>query len=376
MRLAIVACAFFLVTPHASATNYKSKLAKVLHTIKKVSTHLDDNKKKQTDIQQQLKTAEIAIGKMSETLQDKQKAIQEHKAAIDALNKQQEDYAHQRKQQQEVLAQLIRSAYQLRHLNYIKIIISPKSADKAGRMLAYYHYINLNRINLLKKLNETLNDIQMNKQAVRKHVLALQTLNMKQQKEQRALEIKREKRRKILALLTETIHTQKQQLDTLVSNKNNLENLIARIEREQTAQKAFYGYKGAFARLRGKLSWPTRGQIINHYKAQMIDGRLKSNGVLIKAAQGQNIYAIAPGKVVFSDWLPGYGLLLILDHGDGYMTLYGHNHSLYIKHGDRVKSGKLIASAGKSGGQRQSGLYFEVRHNGKPINPERWCHRV
>ena len=131
-----------------------------------------------------------------------------------------------------------------------------------------------------------------------------------------------------------------------------------------------------FGKLKGKLVWPALGKVKRLFGKKRQSGRLRWKGVLIEARQGNNVRAVAAGRVAYADWLRGYGLLLIIDHGDGYMSLYGHNESLFKETGDWVSAGDVIASVGKSGGRKLSSLYFEIRHKGKPVNPTRWCKKM
>ena len=128
-----------------------------------------------------------------------------------------------------------------------------------------------------------------------------------------------------------------------------------------------------FQKRKGKMYWPTSGKISNKFGSRKAQGRLKWNGVLIKAASGQGVYAIHGGRVVFSDWIRSYGLLIIIDHGNGYLSLYGHNQSIYKEARDWITAGEKIASVGNSGGSQSPALYFEIRAGEKPINPKHWC---
>lgn len=128
-----------------------------------------------------------------------------------------------------------------------------------------------------------------------------------------------------------------------------------------------------FLTLRGRLQWPSRGKLTTRYGSARKVGKLKWQGVNIKAPEGTEVHAISHGRVAFSDWLRGFGLLTIIDHGDGYMSLYGGNQSLFKEVGDWVEAGEVIAGVGNSGGRKNSALYFEIRHNGKPTNPLKWC---
>ena len=131
--------------------------------------------------------------------------------------------------------------------------------------------------------------------------------------------------------------------------------------------------KKGLSKLKGKLNWPTTGKLKDIYGKKRKTGRVRWNGVMIMARAGQDVKAVSHGRVAFAEFLRGYGLLLILDHGDGYMSLYGHNQTIYKEIGEWVETGETIASIGTSRGKKHSGLYFEIRYNGKPSNPVRWC---
>ena len=176
---------------------------------------------------------------------------------------------------------------------------------------------------------------------------------------------------KIVTHYDHLLQSNAQRIQRLNKNKAALENVINRL-RYQSA-KGVNGQK--FVKTKGHLLWPTQGKISEPYGHAMA-GNIKSNSVIIAAHSGQNVYAIASGKVVFSNWLRGFGLLIIIDHGNGYMSLYGYNRSLYKKTGDTVKAGDLIASVGQSGGQSKPGLYFALRHNNQPLNPSKWCKKA
>lgn len=128
-----------------------------------------------------------------------------------------------------------------------------------------------------------------------------------------------------------------------------------------------------FSKQRGKLYWPAKGKVKNLYDHWRSVGKVKWQGNIIKAKEGAPVHTISNGRIAYSDWLRGYGLITIIDHGDGYMSLYGHNQTLLKEVGDWVENNEIIATVGSSGGLKSVGLYFEIRHNGKPSNPSRWC---
>ncbi len=180
----------------------------------------------------------------------------------------------------------------------------------------------------------------------------------------------KEKRKKEVAALKRSISTQGKQLSNLRENEEELEVLLKQMQKalaEIIQQQNLDG----LGKVKGKLAWPLKGRLLLNYGERINQG-IRSNGIRISGREGQEIAAVHHGRVVFSDWLRGFGLLVILDHGKGYMSLYGNNQSLYKDVGDWVEAGELIATVGQSGGQRTPGVYFEIRYQGKASNPMRW----
>ena len=208
------------------------------------------------------------------------------------------------------------------------------------------------------------------------------------QKEQLARES--EARRLVLQKLSSQIRTQRKEITTLERNEKRLTDLIDKLARlaqpKAPAEKPARagprnellpeaGFAGAFASLRGKLRLPTRGELASRFGSQREGGGTTWKGLFIRAAQGEEVRAVAPGRVVFADWMRGFGNLLIVDHGNEYLSIYGNNESLFRQAGEAVGSGDAIARVGNSGGNPESGLYFELRHQGKPFDPLAWVRR-
>lgn len=167
----------------------------------------------------------------------------------------------------------------------------------------------------------------------------------------------------------------KKQLRRWETDEKALVKLLIQLQQTLENMPMGEGTRKNFAQQKGKLPWPTKGKLVIRYGSSRQVGNLKWQGIMIRASQGQNIKAVSHGRVAFADWLRGFGLLIILDHGDGFMSLYGHNQSLLKETGDWVDPGEPISTAGDSGGQSKTGLYFEIRKNGKPVNPMRWCRK-
>ncbi|MEM9621863.1 MAG: peptidoglycan DD-metalloendopeptidase family protein, partial [Pseudomonadota bacterium] len=188
--------------------------------------------------------------------------------------------------------------------------------------------------------------------------------------EQKALTSQRQSRAQVINQLDAETESKSDEYKRLESDRDRLEQLLAELRRRANALDG-----SAFVAAKGTLPMPSQGSVRHAFGSRRADGRLRWHGVDINAPQGTAVNAVFRGRVIFSDWLRGFGLLTILDHGSGYMTLYGHADSLTKKEGDWVESGEMIARAGNSGGRSETGVYFEVRHKGKPQDPINWINR-
>jgi septal ring factor EnvC (AmiA/AmiB activator) len=260
-------------------------------------------------------------------------------------------------------------------------------------MLTYYDYLNRARVDRIGEIDRKLAEIDVLQQAIAQQAEALEDLHNQRAGQLQALQESKASRRQILVKLGAEINTKQQRLEALLQNERNLSELVIKLRRALAAippepapapapssappSRSATGpapKDGApFARYKGRLSWPARGKITARYGSSRQVGALTWRGVMIGAEEGGDVKAIYRGRVAFADWLRGFGLLIIIDHGDGYMSLYGHNQNLARGVGDWVERGDVIATVGNSGGEDSAGLYFEIRHNGVPDNPLQWC---
>jgi len=195
---------------------------------------------------------------------------------------------------------------------------------------------------------------------------------LQQQEKSARLAAEQDKRRGILAQLQQQLRDKQTELTTLEQDEQRLQQLVISLQRALAEIPEDNGGSQALQQLKGKLRWPVAGRITREYGARQAAGKLSSRGVHIATLPGADVHAIASGRIVFADWLRGFGLLLIIDHGAGYMSLYGQNSSLYKRVGDRVARGEVVAAAGSSGGKAQPGLYLELRKDGRPFDPGGW----
>ena len=319
-------------------------------------------------MQNDLKKNEIISGKISKKLYKTNHNLTQQQALLTTLKESEKGYKSKLGDQEILLSKEIQTAYMLGRQPYLKLLLNQQNSNQVSRVLMYYQYINKDRIGAIKNLQNTLAKLKNNQEQIRTQYNTLQVLQQKQKNEKIKLAGIKKNRQTLINNINDKIQGRKQRLKDLLSNKRRLEKTLA-----QLSKKAQGTGFGNFSRWRGKLRWPTKGKILRLFGTQIEQSELRWGGVLIKAPDGHPIHAIAKGKVVFAKWLSGYGLLIIVNHGHGYMTLYGRNNALYKTVGDSVKKGDLIATVGKSGGYQSPALYFAIRHNGKPLNPTRWC---
>ena len=265
------------------------------------------------------------------------------------------------------------------------------SGDDPNQVARDAHFLSLlsrAKAGLIRDLGEVLDEKKRLAGLARSKSEELAEIETSQQRERAGLIEQKKKRQAVLARLSDRIKAQRREVDKLKRDEKRMARLIEGLGRivakprrepnakgpalrnERTPDASLSG--DAFAQLKGRLSLPTRGELANRFGTQRQDGGTTWKGIFIRAANGAEVKAIAPGRIVFADWLRGFGNLAIVDHGDGYLSVYGNNESLFMPIGQLVKAGEAIASVGNSGGNPETGLYFELRHLGQPIDPLKW----
>jgi len=214
----------------------------------------------------------------------------------------------------------------------------------------------------------TIVELQNIEKSYNEKNLQLISLSEQQKHKQSSLENNKKEREQTLTSLSKELLNNQQKLDQLIAEEENLVSALKKLAKVTQSEVNLNG----LGQLKSKLAWPVQGKI-SHAFGSRKQGYLKWKGVLLNASEGKQVKTIHNGTVLFADWLKGYGLVTVIDHGKGYMSLYGHNQALLKNVGDRVETGEPIALVGQSGGQTQSGLYFEIRHRGKAMNPKSWC---
>ncbi len=279
-------------------------------------------------------------------------------------------------QQREVLAEQVRTGYVVGRQDYMKMLLNQEQPARVGRMLAYYSYLDSARRGQIEGVSQQMTRLATLEQAINVENENLASTNVRLTGEKASLIGLQNERRGILVRIDKELNDKTERLANLDADEQRLGELLRRLPTAELADiPADIHLKGAFAKSKGKLLWPAAGKIAAAFGTPRGAGNLRWQGVVLDADEGTDVRAIWRGQIIFTGWLNGYGMLVIIDHGDGYMSLYAHNQSVVKEVGDWTEAGEAIATVGDSGGQRKSGLYFEIRHNGKPDNPVQWCRR-
>ena len=302
-----------------------------------------------------------------------EKQRQSHLDELAGLERRRNDYLIRLKQRHDQLAEQIRAAYRLDSQSRLKLILNQASPARLGRMLAYYDYINRAQVSKISGLREALTTLDTMQQSIDQELSRLEMVQTEQREVMDQLDQQRKQRRTLLVELDERIEDKASRLRELERNRQDLEKLLERLTDVLADIPADLGKHLGVARQKGRIPMPVKGPV-RYAFGQSRGGGLHWQGWLIAAPAGSEVSAVAYGRVAFADWLRGYGLLIIIDHGEGFMSLYGHNESLLYEAGDWVEPGQIISVIGVRTGNDQ-GLYFELRKNGKSVDPAAWLAR-
>lgn len=327
----------------------------------------------ESSAQAELAKAESALGEAVQSLRITRRELQRARARLGDLDGERRRYQLQRDKAQSALQAQVRAAYLSGRNEYWKLLLSQKDPAQLGRVLTYYDYLNRERVKEMDDLSNAVRSLADVQKKIESEISELNVLQQQQEKSAKKVAQAKTKREKALRLIRSDLADDEKRLNALLQDEKNLTQVIEQVD--SVVRSVKLPKNSGFAQLKGKLGWPTRGQLLQRFGDERFQGRMKWNGVLIGASEGSDVQVIFPGRIVFADWLRGFGLMTIVDHGGGYMSLYGHNQSLGKQVGDWVDAGEVIATSGSSGGQGEQGLYFEIRYKGKALDPRGWCKR-
>jgi septal ring factor EnvC (AmiA/AmiB activator) len=412
MRKKIVFCfllSTFISQVIAGVSQKSKELDEVQSDIRAVEQNMERIQQEKDTLNAQLADIERTYGETVALLKELQAQIDQRRQNLDKTQLDIQSYQDEVKKHNKELAGQIKAAYAMGQKEKLKLMLNQQDPALSSRMMVYYNYLNKARLKKLADIDESLKHLsQLDKQKLEETELLEQKLEQKKA-EQTALADVRKRRNEVLIQLGRDFSSNEQQLNSLKESENELMALIGSLQGERTdefsldanqAESAkneedllalkkdslndqdkvaeikadFSKLKGDFSSLKGQLPWPVEGRLAQKFGSPRSESLW--DGVLIEAQEGTEIHAVTKGEVVYAEWLRGYGLLTIIDHGRGYMSLYAFNQSLYKRVGEWVEAGEIIASVGQSGGRSQSGLYFGIRKQGKPVDPLEWCRKV
>ena len=373
----------------------KEALSELHQRIESLKKELDSSQEAHTEAADELKKSEKAISEANRKLFELNQQHKQNRNALETLQHQKSELETTLQQQQQLLGSQLYQQYLHGQQDYMQVVLQQQDPGAIARQLHYFSYISRARAELIESMRLNLGKVaELNDETANtlKEITALKT-----QQEQERLELQSQKneRGKVLKKLSAQINAQRGEINKLKRDEKNLSQLVERLSRiipkivpkKRESEKTAPNQKpigrnetlpgnnfdgGNFAALKGKLNLPVRGDITNRFGATREDSGISWKGLFIKSAEGSEVKSVASGRVVFADWMRGFGNLLIVDHGDGYMSLYGSNQALLKKVGELVKGGDTVASVGNSGGNETSGLYFELRYQSKPFDPLSW----
>ncbi|GKX43724.1 hypothetical protein SOASR015_27580 [Pectobacterium carotovorum subsp. carotovorum] len=366
---------------------------------------VQEQKKQRSALVQQLKKQEQSISQASRQLHETRNTLSTLNKELVSLSASIAKLQSQQDKQQTLLSRQLDAAFRQGQHSALQLMLNGEESQRNERILAYFGYLNEARQKSINELQQTRVELADQKRQLEQKQTQQKTLLSDQQQQQQTLEQAQSDRKKTLSTLESSLEKDRQQLTELRQNETRLRDQIARAEREakaraereareaakvrakeEQAKRSGSSYKptegerslmartGGLGRPSGQAIWPVNGRI-EHRFGEPLQGELRWKGMVITAPEGTEVKAIADGTVLMADWLQGYGLVVVVQHGKGDMSLYGYNQSALVSVGAQVKAGQSIALVGTSGGQSQPGLYFEIRRQGQAVNPQPWLGR-
>ncbi len=341
-----------------------------------LNAQLHDAQTVKAKLERSLKSTELAIGEAGSELRRIKHELKGQRSKLEKLRRQLDSESRALRDHRDRLGQQLRVAYAMGQQDLLKLLLRQQEPATLARLVAYHRYLTGVRARHIEETMIRVARLRQVELEVERESAKLEKLRGEQIQTRQQLEAQRTSRQAILSRLRARIHRDGDQVAQLGRDKERLEELLAGIREALKLSDIpdTLDQGKPFASLKGKLQWPSSGPIAHRYGTPRQPGALTWKGVWIASPRDHPVRAIWHGRVAFADWLRGFGLLAIIDHGGGYMSLYGHNQSLYKEVGDWVQAGELIATVGDSGGSADPGLYFEIRHKGTPQDPSHWCH--
>lgn len=368
-RAAVWLLAAALALPALADEDPRRRLEAIQADLDRIERWLDGSRRDRDALQRELRRADMALAELATRVRGTERNLDTQNRRLDSLSEEIEALSAHEQAAWEVLQTAIRQAWLLSRRGPLQLLLEAESPERIARLLAYHEHLARARVAALEDLRTARAELEDRRTALAATRERLEQEHQRLSRHLQDLEQGRRDQARALARLETDIDAREASRAELVASQGRLQELIERLGREAMAPSG-----ETFVSSRGRLPWPADGPVVQTFTTNPRNRGQRAGGVMLQAPAGSAVRAIHPGRVVFADWMRGLGLLIILDHGGGYMSLYAHAESLLRNPGDLVEAGEPLATAGQSGGSASSGIWFEIRHEGRPEDPGRWCH--
>jgi septal ring factor EnvC (AmiA/AmiB activator) len=351
---------------------HERELQRLRSEIAALEQRLNERVLEKSSAMSQLRDTEVRLAGLAQQVASLRARLSEHERELRVLRERHGDLRRELGRHQENLRNQVVAAHRVGRMQVLQLLLNQQDPGLVSRVMTYASYLNHARLSAIEETRTAVRELTEVVQQIETARAALRRSREALLEEQRNLQASRDSRATLVTQIERQLASGGAKLRQLREDSARLEELLRSLQALLADIPDAPLVHRPFRKLKGKLPWPAKGRIAKRYNSPRGIGQMKWRGILIAAPNGHNVRAVYHGRVVFADWLPGLGLLAIIDHEDGYMSLYGYNQSLLKDTGDWVEPGDIIATVGDSGGQSNSGVYFEIRESGKPINPQRW----
>lgn len=379
----------FSSLPAGETEDAKNNLNKIQKQIDLIDKEIKKNSKVKKGLNKSLKKHEKEISATKKEIYKAKKKQKSNKKKLASLNKKLKKLELEMLKRKKLQSEILYQSYIKPKPGYLQLFLEGINPNEVSRQINYIGFLTKAQNENILELNKIRENISSTKKSTKRILKNVTQLRKKKEKNAKKLEKRKEAKKITLSKISKKLKSQKSKKQKLQQDEKKLSNLVKnlmlklkaeekkrRVEKKEITDKKkivdIEAYKINFAKLKKKLKLPIKGKIIHKYNSKRRDTGTRWKGLFIKAKEGSNVTSVASGQVVFSDWLRGFGNIIIIDHGKSYMSLYGNNDSLLKQKGEYIKGGDVIALSGNSGGNKNNGLYYELRHNGKPFNPLKW----
>lgn len=369
----ILLCTPLLALAAGDETAKQQQLDALRARLAKVQTTQEQALQQRDVLQLQLRASERAIAAASHDYRELDRQVGAAQGQLAGLQRQRAARQAALDEQKNALAADMQAAYREGQDSELKLLLDAQDPENVGRLLAYYDYVNRARATRIGAVHEEIAALDQVNTRIQQQLDALKSLRDDRARMLAELQSRGKARRELLASLDAGIRSRKAEIARLDRDSQALQSLVSSLHQALGDVPPELTQGRRFATLRGHLLWPVEGKVLDRFGSPRAGGHLHWEGDLIAAPAGTPVRAVSQGRVVYADWMPHFGLLVILDHGNGYLSIYAHNQNVTRQVGDSVQAGEVIAALGDSGGQDQPALYFELRHGNDTLDPRRWC---